>query len=255
VEDHFHEAWLRGDHHRYDLWRAQEHQHDFPSFCHELRSFDADVLDEALGMCAAQASRLLLVDGEVWVETGPPCVEVRFTPWTARAEIETRPLGDFYDNDPTSVRFPVTADRDEVDAFIARISPPGTIVADYRVPFDAPSKALMDFDYRRDRIARFGYFIATACGRVRASDRARKIELTESEAETVKAAHSESWKTNPILGTRGDVETHIPVLINIAGRYSRKHPFYLTWTDHLRSTLCSDIRDLLENLPIDIHTL
>lgn len=92
---------------------AQNDATSLASALDQVHSVNGDDLEEAFAMHRTQADRLLLIDSELWYETGPPCYAVE-TQWRTNAArsnvvIRYRLMPDSMDHAISTVYYPVSA--------------------------------------------------------------------------------------------------------------------------------------------------
>jgi hypothetical protein len=187
---------------------------------------DMAVIDEAVEMYSHQCSRLLAVDGAIWIETPPPCytVETAFPRHfdnyaNARhvrvhlSHVEAGPA-----NRLDTVQFPLSQ-RQEAFAFAQDLA--GTVldaeVVSQSVGFDAERTALLEFDQGRTEVARLGTMLVGSIQRFLNDETHKTIRksMTPELFAIHQLALDEVVGNNPALGQVPDLAPHMEGIVHV----------------------------------------
>jgi hypothetical protein len=189
----------------------------------------------AFEMIAAQSSRLIAVDGTLWMETKPPCIEVSasmadYIARLSRLKMDIGFLRDMPDFELGRCSFPLTR-LGEMQTFAQAIREgygEGQSIVTYGV--GDTSCPLLDFDPDAEDIYRTAHTLATGIVRrvVQHGYHAAHRDsdpLFEGDDEVVFAAvRDELFATNDILGRRGNLAEMLPVIERLWRKVKR--PLY-----------------------------
>jgi hypothetical protein len=186
-----------------------------------VHSANGDDLEEAFAMHRAQAERLLLIDNELWYETGPPCYAVE-TQWRGIATqsnviIRYRLMPDAMDHAISTVYFPVGSldqARDEAETIRRRfrmngVSPSLGDFGKRHVGFAHGDHPAFSFDPSEDFVRRVGHALATNLLKVSAQ---RPDKVAAVDADWLLELGSAFAAFNPLTGRDIDYGQRLPAL-------------------------------------------
>ncbi|MCZ7862826.1 hypothetical protein O9X98_15730 [Agrobacterium salinitolerans] len=231
----------------------------------QVHSVNGDDLEEAFSMHRTQADKLLLIDNELWYETGPPCYAVE-TQWKEKASqssvvIRYRLMPDAMDHAISTIYYPVSA-LDQARAAaetmrrrlrMAGVSPWLGDFAKHHGKFAYGDHPAFSFDPSEDFVNRTGH--ALAMNILKAATQ-RPDKFGSVDADWLGELASAFATFNPLLGRDIDYAERLPAL---AETYLEVSPYKSTGLAALsykqvRKSIEMAV-DHLDNMPISVHGL
>jgi hypothetical protein len=205
-------------------WNTHRNGVDIDDPAHGINDIDGDDWHTAKEMIRVQAGKLLLVDGEVWLRSRPPCYRVQHLPGygygpPGRVEVAMVTAPESYTGDLDVQHFSL-ADHDlavqAADGLMARYVGREPVfrcdLVDDRVPFECHDDGLLDYDHEEEEINRFGYAAAAEITSFLKRNPKYADRLDESEIGMVADAFEEVRQVNHILGEHRDMTRFVPGL-------------------------------------------
>ncbi|MDW9481942.1 hypothetical protein GOB57_25155 [Sinorhizobium meliloti] len=232
----------------------------------QVHSLNGDDLEEAFAMHRIQAGKLLLIDNELWYETGPPCIAVE-TAWThgyaSRSDVvmRYRYMPDAMDHAITTVYYPVTAlDQAREAAGVMRgrfrmggVSPWLGDFERHHAKFAYEGHPAFAFDPSEDLVNRTGHALATNLLKV-ATQRPDKFAGVDSEWPSELACAFASF--NPLTGRDIDYAERLPALAKTFLELSPYKSTGLAMLSYKQVRAAIELAvEHLDNMPISVHGL
>ena len=231
----------------------------------QVHSVNGDDLEEAFAMHRAQADKLLLIDNELWYETGPPCYAVE-TQWKANAALSNvviryRLMPDAADHAISTIYYPVARldqAQEVAEAMRKRwrmggVSPWLGDFGKHHTKFAYGDHPAFSFDPSEDFVNRTCHAIAMNILKA-ATQRPDKFGSVDADwlAELAEAFAVE----NPLTGRNIDYAERLPAL---AETFLQVSPYKSTGLAALsykqvRKSIEMAVEHL-DNLPISVHGL
>ncbi|MBY3432599.1 hypothetical protein HFN89_00230 [Rhizobium laguerreae] len=233
----------------------------------DVQEVNRDDLEEAFAMHRAQADRLLLIDGELWYETTPPCIAVE-TLWrggvakNASVHARYRHLPEAMDHAITTVYYPLSAFAEAKDAareMRARFRMAGVKMLteafekDNLPAFEHGDHPAFQFDQSEDFVQRTGHALAVNILRT-SIQRPEKFGDVDSGWLSKLAAAFATF--NPLLGRDIDYASRLPALAETFLAVSPYKSSALAMLSYrqLRKGIEYAVEQL-DNMPISVHGL
>jgi hypothetical protein len=158
-------------------------------------------------MIEAQAGRLLLIAGEVWIKSRPPAIAVdHASKWRDHNQVHLRlvtaPEG--YVSKLSCTHFSL-ADIEVAREYAKSQSHGERILFDYIVPFECHDSMLLDYDWRTEAINRFSYTAAVECRNYMIRNPEKADKITDDERSVVAVAFDATMEVNHLLGIHRDM--------------------------------------------------
>jgi hypothetical protein len=226
---------------------------DFDTSKSKLRSYDAEDVDRNLKMFARQAEKLVILDDEVWFESGNPAYVITIRDNRGSDMNASQALvPSSYDARVSRRRFPLSR-YDDYLAFVERNLHRVEAFNDANVALDVPDRSVFDFDHVEAEEWKMGMAVAFYCAE--AAESTIDLRLTDEDRDTIAAAREEAVATNMVLGIRGEPQKYLEALEPIRARIAATRFRPLDPMMHASDFLVADILEQRANRPIDIHGL
>ncbi|MCV9964461.1 hypothetical protein OIU34_21460 [Pararhizobium sp. BT-229] len=224
-----------------------------------ILSVNADDLEESFAMHRAQAGRLLVIDGGVWYETRPPCIEVdtRWAEYKASQStvfLRYRYMPETMEQQPTSIFFPISAAEQAGDLahrLCKRFRMEG--VSPLRHGFETSDHPSFDFDSNEDIVTRTGQALASNVLK-HAVQRPDKVKHVDA-GWIARISDMLHWH-NHLIGRDVDYAAELPGLVD---QFLSLAPVKSRGMDtlnmqQLKKTLPLVV-EMMDDLPISLHGL
>lgn len=251
------EAWP--PHRPARIWnRSQEVFGDLKGKLNDISVEDYSV---ALRMNEVMIGKLLVIGGEMYVESEPPAWRVRPTgsKQSPTFQVFLQLAPNKIEQDLYSATFPLSREEEAIEYAALRTGReeaplrPGEIPRRSDVRSGGASKVVsaeiitddlskFDFEYREDVVQRFAMAVTQGCAKFLANNEAGRDLVSAHEAATLETALAEMKKTNYVLGTRGQTEDYLPTLLPVWERL--KSPMY-RYVDNIMNVDRRDLRALM----------
>lgn len=223
------------------------------------QSVNAEDLEESFAMHREQAGRLLVIDGGVWFETRPPCIEVdtRWAEYKASQStvfLRYRYMPETMEQLPTSIFFPVSAAKQAEDLarnLCRRFRMEGVVPLKHG--FETCDHPTFDFDSNEDIVMRTGQALASNILK-HAVQRPDKVKHLDA-GWLARIADMFHWH-NHIIGRDVDYAPDLPELVD---QFLSLAPVKSRGMDvlnmhQLKKTLPL-VLEMMDDLPISLHGL
>lgn len=192
-----------------------------------LADVDEGSMAAGLAMCDRQASRLLIVDGDIWYETAKPCLTVgertvylrsagTASAWSGgRLTLSVDIMPETYCPDLAQRRFPLEA-SDEAMAYMERLqseAPGMPSPRDLRVETAVYDREAVAFDATEELVFRVGSALTTGILAARAYPGKRARALSYADTAVLAEAERELLASNLVMGDRGDFTALVQPLL------------------------------------------
>lgn len=182
-----------------------------------LQDIDAESYDLAKSMMDAQTERLLVIDGDVWIETTMPCVTAR----PGGLNIEFLPLG--VDTRLDHKRFPLSKFEDASDYALANHRPRGKDATVDIPVIDMGEQDFTPFDFDEEDEELYRVCFAVASAVTRRSEQQDFHPIYEGKGPLFEGQDKERFDTirpelfasNDILGERGSLHHMLPEIADL----------------------------------------
>lgn len=246
-----------------DTWANEEMYLD--RALEQVHSVSADDLEESFAMHRAQADKLLMIDNELWYETGPPCYAVE-TLWKSNAAqsnvvIRYRLMPDAMDHAISTIYYPVARlDQAREAAEVIRkrwrmggVSPWLGDFGRHHAKFAYGDHPAFSFDPSEDFVNRTGHALTMNILKA-ATQRPDKFGSVDADwlAELAEAFAVE----NPLTGRNTDYAERLPALAETFLEISPYKSTGLAMLSYKQVRKSIEMAvEHLDNLPISVHGL
>jgi hypothetical protein len=235
-----------------------------------ISHFDTDQFEACLDLYPQQLSRLLMVEGELWIRTPPPIYRVKplFETGKTSALIHMCLAPDIHDTDMTSALFSLSS-RDEAIEYARRLAELSALerqngdhnwggdrghVYDTHVDFEVSDDLLIAYDHEAEELRRLSCALAVETRRfsVRNPGWLEKRKIAEETVNGCHASFDQVLATNYVTGEYGDASPWLESNLSFFKRTGRKHSIYKFGTVARTDLMVDRVRDFSENAPIHI---
>lgn len=233
---------------------------EFPTLAPTIQHLNGELCELSHRRIEKQASKLLVIGEELWVESRPPAWRVRVVEnWVT---IDLAVVIEGFDPILSRRHFPL--DRlDDAKAYAKLCAkkraaePDEYTISECLVDYDAYIPELLAFDADAEELARIGYALAAECMRYGRDNNVWMQSLSEELRGSLFAAHAATMETDLILGQVGDVAPYVHDLCAVWRSFNR--PLYYCEVGPARARfgdmMMKRVRALAENAPISIGSV
>lgn len=230
---------------------------EFPAIVPTTENIDAELAEISRQRIEAQTRKLLVIGGELWVESRPPCWRVSVLDEYITIDLATA----FEGFDPVLSRRHFPLDRlEDARAYARQCATPRAsedieyAVSEYIVDYDAHLPDLLEFDADAEELSRIGYALASESMRY---GRRNQIWLNNLDAglrSSLCSAYAETMGTDYLRGQMGDVGQYVEDLCTVWRKFHRP----TSWCElgpvraRFGDMLMKRARSLAENAPITL---
>ena len=222
-------------------------------------TIDGDDLAESFEMHRAQADRLLMIDGELWYETKPPCIEVEtfwqsYRPGESDVRVRYRYMPDTMDQNPTALYFTLeNADLAmETAEKLRKRFRMKSVVTD--LPrFHSCEDPSFDFDTTEDLVNRTGQALSMSLLKY-AAQRPEKMEGLQ--AGWLAGISEMFHRDNPVVGRAVDYAQYLPSLVE---NFLTLSPYKFGGLNRMQNAQIRKtlplVLEMMDDMPISFHGL
>lgn len=241
-----------------------------------IRTLEEDGLALCEDMYRHQFSKLVMIDGEFWMESRPPAYRV--TPsWTEEygtADVDMVVLPDTLDMKTDRLFFPLT-ETEDMEGYIERLKgvsraaainrPDGPVrmVEDMRgatpnlflVDYQCSDPDLLHFDHRHEETHRLALALAVENERHLARNPQLRAKVGPELCAAVDAAHLEAMKQNTLLGEAGDPARWLTESATVWKKLGRRQSVFSFGNATLSNVTLARAFDHVEFMPISVPSV
>ncbi|MCV9965025.1 hypothetical protein OIU34_24315 [Pararhizobium sp. BT-229] len=222
-----------------------------------IENIDGPLCEKSMHRIEKQVSRLLVIGGDLWVESRPPSWRVTVVDNKISLHLATAIEG--FDPILSRRHFPI--DRlDEAREYARQCATPRAsedieyTVSEYVVDYDAHLPELLEFDADAEELSRIGYALAFESMRYARRNHGWLDNLDGALKSSLFSAYEETMETDYLRGQMGEVGQYVEDLCTVWRRFHRPTSWCELGTARARfgDMLIKRARALAENAPITL---
>jgi hypothetical protein len=231
----------------------------FPAVASGIDDIDGTASEMSIQRIEAQAAKLLVIGGDLWVVCRPPSWRVEVNEDRVTLDLAVAIEG----FDPLLSRRHFPLDRfDEAQAYARQCGKTNAVdgveptKVEYIVDYEAAMPELLDFDGDAEELARIGYALAAECMRYGKRNPLWLDKLESRLKESLFRAYAATLETDYVRGNIGDVTPYVEDLCVIWKRFHRPLGYCELGPVRAKSgdVLIAQAKSLMENAPITLGT-